>query len=143
MKNYVKRDNRRRGFSMLEAVIAMTVAAIVTATGASIMASSQSSMVNSQRMVDAANDIANITECFKWTIGESGSVSDFKNSVEFALGLTGGDFSPTGEEETEYELARDGYEITVVVDTAGKKVSSKAVDADGKTIYELDYDGGK
>lgn len=126
------------GFTILEVVIAMAIIAIVTATAASIMTSAQKSMARSQKSVLAANDIANITECFKYTVGEGRDIEKFQQAVEFAFGLASGGFTPTTDDV--YELMRDGYVITVTVTTGTEKtVNSIAKDGDGKVIFELTY----
>ena len=140
-----KKVKSKGGFTILEVVIAMAIIAIVTATAASIMTSAQKSMARSQKSVLAANDIANITECFKYTVCESGSIDDFEKAVVdfekavvFAFGLASEGFTPTTDGV--YGLTRDGYVITVTVTTGTEKtVNSVAKDGDGKVIFELTY----
>lgn len=145
-----KKVKSKGGFTILEVVIAMAIIAIVTATAASIMTSAQKSMARSQKSVLAANDIANITECFKYTVCKSGSIDDvekvvvdFEKAVEFAFGLASGGFTPTtdGDYKFIYELTRDGYVITVTVTITETEqtVNSVAKDGDGKVIFELTY----
>lgn len=141
MTRVEKKVKSKGGFTILEVVIAMAIIAIVTATAASIMTSAQKSMARSQKSVLAANDIANITECFKYTVCEGCSVDDFEyfeKAVEFAFGLAPEGFTPTTDGV--YELMRDGYVITVTVTTGTEKtVNSVAKDGDGKVIFELTY----
>lgn len=142
MTRVEKKVKSKGGFTILEVVIAMAIIAIVTATAASIMTSAQKSMARSQKSVLAANDIANITECFKYTVCEGCSVDDFEDfekAVEFAFGLAPEGFTPTTDGV--YELMRDGYVITVTVTTTGTEqtVNSVAKDGDGKVIFELTY----
>ena len=133
-----KKVKSKGGFTILEVVIAMAIIAIVTATAASIMTSAQKSMARSQKSVLAANDIANITECFKYTVGEGRDIDDFQQAVVFAFGLASEGFTPTTDGV--YELTRDGYVITVTVTTGTEKtVNSVAKDGDGKVIFELTY----
>lgn len=140
-----KKVKSKGGFTILEVVIAMAIIAIVTATAASIMTSAQKSMARSQKSVLAANDIANITECFKYTVCESGSIDDFEKvvvdfekAVVFAFGLAPEGFTTT---DGVYGLTRDGYVITVTVTTTRTEqtVNSVAKDGDGKVIFELTY----
>lgn len=139
MTRVEKKVKSKGGFTILEVVIAMAIIAIVTATAASIMTSAQKSMARSQKSVLAANDIANITECFKYTVCKSGNIDDFKKAVAFAFGLASEGFTPTTDGV--YELTRDGYVITVTVTTTGTEqtVNSVAKDGDGKVIFELTY----
>ena len=149
MTRVEKKVRSKRGFTILEVVIAMAIIAIVTATAASIMTSAQKSMARSQKSVLAANDIANITECFKYTVCESGSIDDFEKVIDdfekavvFAFGLAPEGFTPTTDGVYDvYELTRDGYVITVTVTTTGTEqtVNSVARDGDGKVIFELTY----
>lgn len=144
MTRVEKKVKSKGGFTILEVVIAMAIIAIVTATAASIMTSAQKSMARSQKSVLAANDIANITECFKYTVGkgEGELIDEFEQAVEFAFGLASGGFTPTtdGDYKFIYELTRDGYVITVTVTTRTEKtVNSVAKDGDGKVIFELTY----
>lgn len=136
-----KKVKSKGGFTILEVVIAMAIIAIVTATAASIMTSAQKSMARSQKSVLAANDIANITECFKYTVGEGEGIDEFKQAVVFAFGLASEGFTPTTDGVYDvYELTRDGYVITVTVTTGTEKtVNSVAKDGDGKVIFELTY----
>lgn len=139
MTRVEKKVKSKGGFTILEVVIAMAIIAIVTATAASIMTLAQKSMARSQKSVLAANDIANITECFKYTVCKGCRVDDFEKAVEFAFGLASGGFTPTTDDV--YELMRDGYVITVTVTTTGTEqtVNSVAKDGDGKVIFELTY----
>lgn len=141
MTRVEKKVKSKGGFTILEVVIAMAIIAIVTATAASIMTSAQKSMARSQKSVLAANDIANITECFKYTVCESGSIDDFEKAVVFAFGLASEGFTPTTDGVYYvYELTRDGYVITVTVTIGTEKtVNSVAKDGDGKVIFELTY----
>ena len=136
-----KKVKSKGGFTILEVVIAMAIIAIVTATAASIMTSAQKSMARSQKSVLAANDIANITECFKYTVGEGRDIDEFRQAVAFAFGLASGGFMPTTDGVYYvYELTRDGYVITVTVTIGTEKtVNSVAKDGDGKVIFELTY----
>ena len=134
-----KKVKSKGGFTILEVVIAMAIIAIVTATAASIMTSAQKSMARSQKSVLAANDIANITECFKYTVGEGNGIDKFEQAVAFAFGLAPEGFTPTDTDGV-YGLTRDGYVITVTVTTGTEKtVNSVARDGDGKVIFELTY----
>lgn len=146
MTRVEKKVKSKGGFTILEVVIAMAIIAIVTATAASIMTSAQKSMARSQKSVLAANDIANITECFKYTVCESRDIDKFQKfqqAVVFAFGLASEGFTPTtdGDYKFIYELTRDGYVITVTVTTTGTEqtVNSVAKDGDGKVIFELTY----
>lgn len=143
MTRVEKKVKSKGGFTILEVVIAMAIIAIVTATAASIMTSAQKSMARSQKSVLAANDIANITECFKYTVCEGRSIDDFEKAVAFAFGLAPEGFTPTadGEYKFIYELTRGGYVITVTTTETGteKTVNSVAKDGDGKVIFELTY----
>lgn len=136
-----KKVKSKGGFTILEVVIAMAIIAIVTATAASIMTSAQKSMARSQKSVLAANDIANITECFKYTVGKGRDIDKFKQAVVFAFGLASEGFTPTTDGVYYvYELTRDGYVITVTVTIGTEKtVNSVAKDGDGKVIFELTY----
>lgn len=141
MTRVEKKVKSKGGFTILEVVIAMAIIAIVTATAASIMTSAQKSMARSQKSVLAANDIANITECFKYTVGKGRDIDKFQQAVEFAFGLASEGFTPTTDGVYDvYELTRDGYVITVTVTTGTEKtVNSVAKDGDGKVIFELTY----
>lgn len=142
MTRVEKKVKSKGGFTILEVVIAMAIIAIVTATAASIMTSAQKSMARSQKSVLAANDIANITECFKYTVGEGRDIDKFQQAVVFAFGLASEGFTPTTDGVYDvYELTRDGYVITVTVTTTGTEqtVNSVAKDGDGKVIFELTY----
>ena len=139
MTRVEKKVKSKGGFTILEVVIAMAIIAIVTATAASIMTSAQKSMARSQKSVLAANDIANITECFKYTVGEGKGIDKFEQAVAFAFGLAPEGFTPTDTDGV-YGLTRDGYVITVTVTTGTEKtVNSVAKDGDGKVIFELTY----
>ena len=143
MTRVEKKVKSKGGFTILEVVIAMAIIAIVTATAASIMTSAQKSMARSQKSVLAANDIANITECFKYTVWGGCSVDDFEDfekAVAFAFGLAPEGFTSTDGVYYVYELTRDGYVITVTVTIGTEKtVNSIAKDGDGKVIFELTY----
>lgn len=140
MTRVEKKVKSKGGFTILEVVIAMAIIAIVTATAASIMTSAQKSMARSQKSVLAANDIANITECFKYTVGKGRDIDEFRQAVAFVFGLASEGFTTTDGVYYVYELTRDGYVITVTVTIGTEKtVNSIAKDGDGKVIFELTY----
>lgn len=75
------RVRKKKGFSIVEVVIALTVIVIVTFSALSIIMASTTKRVNAINKTEAQNFASDILECFK----ASNSFSEFQDNVYYAL----------------------------------------------------------
>lgn len=120
---------RKRGFSIMEAVIAMAIVVIISISVISL----QVGMVQGEKILTQKTAIIRYAEdaldCFNWSQNES----DFKQAIE-ELGFQQLD----GIYIIEHHLYR--IEIQSEFDTDPKTLEFTAVDQDGEEIYGFKYE---
>lgn len=121
---------QKGGFSMMEAVIAMAIVVLVTASALTVLTYSTSSRVKSIDKHKAINASYNIIECFKVSTAET-----FEENFSFAeneeLVLT-----PNGDNQ--YSLSINNFDVAVEIDNDFSKIQVTVTD-DSKKIVELNY----
>ena len=78
----IKTNNKKRGFSIMEAVIALAVIVLVTAAALTVVLAAISARVKAVNKSEAQNFAYNVWECFK----VSDNIGDFETNVKFAEG---------------------------------------------------------
>lgn len=94
------RSCKNRGFSLMEAVIAMVIIAIVFTTAMTAVTAESKARLRSFQNKYCVSEVSNILECYKLEGGKS-----FINNVKNYLGIElkkGGQASDAGGEYTEY-----------------------------------------
>lgn len=76
--------SKKRGFSIVEVVISLTIIILVSFSALTIVLSSTNKRVEAINKTEGQNFASDILECFK----ASNGFSDFQNNVYFALGET-------------------------------------------------------
>ena len=86
MKKSNKKILSRRGFSIVEVVVALAVVTIITAAMFPLLNSGTKLQEQSMRTFESANIAENAIECFRFAGGQNNVM--FTNSLKTALGLS-------------------------------------------------------
>jgi len=129
------RTDRKSGFSVAEAVIALTVIVLVSAAALTIVLSSISAKVTAMDKAQAQNFAANAWECFK----VSETTAEFAENMRFAEGaeliVTGGVCTYTSETHQ--------FVAEMVLNYAAERpVLEMSVTYRGKTLITFSYTKG-
>lgn len=124
-----KRARNRRGMSLLEVVIALTVITIISASALSLVLSSAKSDAKALRTTQVIIAADNALECFKFADNED----EFKTLITKT-----GEYVSAGDGS--YVLTEEAYTVTVTY--SAESVQFKAVDNDNEVIYEYVYPNG-
>lgn len=124
----MKNVKRRRGFSLLEAIIALAVITIVSAATVSLLLSSASLDGENFRMMQIYNEAENAVECFRF------DKTNFKANVERANGAC----TANGEELV---WEKEGYTSKIIVYDE-TRLEYTAVTKSGEVIYAFTYQNG-
>lgn len=125
---------KKRGFSIVEVVIAMAVITIVSFTAVSLLSSASNHISKTRLDMYAVNDVANIWECF--------NVSANEEEFEQALNFAGFSFEQA-EGKTTYKIGSSGgYIFYVDLDVvfgegSDRSFFARAVNSEtNKLLYE-------
>ena len=124
----VKRNRSRRGISLVEVVVALTVITIISAAALSLVISSARVDANSLRSTQVMMAAENVLECYRFAESEE----------EFAALLEKtGDYKGS---DGVFVLTEKSYVITVHY--TNTKLTFSATDGDGEEIYSYEFDKG-
>lgn len=123
---------RKGGFSIMEAVVAMAIVVLVTASALTIATFSTSSRVKSIDKNKAINCAYNIIECFK----VSTDAEAFQDNFSFA---ENGKFTLTPKGSNKYSLSINSFHVAVETDDDFSEIYVTVTDDTGKEIVYLDY----
>ena len=123
------KDRSRRGISLVEVVVALTVIAIISSAALSLVISSARVDANSLRSTQVMIAAENSLECYRFAESEE----------EFAALL---------EKTGDYKKVDDAYVLTeksyvITVSYLAEKLIFSAADSDGKEIYKYEFNKGK
>lgn len=124
--------NKKKGFSLVEAVIALSVVVIVSFAALSLVLSSTTTKVNAVNKSKAQYFAYNALECFK----ASDSATEFENNIAFAEGIT-----PTTDENT-YTFVSEENKFTATVTIKGNIFEITVWDKYDDEIISFDYTKG-
>ena len=91
----------KKGFSIVEVVLAMAIITIVSFTGVSVLTSASGHVNNARLQTFAVNDVANLWECFV--------VSDTQQDFEEGMGFAGFSFTQDEQSLTYSIKSSNGY----------------------------------
>ena len=121
----------RRGFTVVEVIVALTVIIIVSGATLMLVASQANAETIAIQTIEATNIAENAIECFRYANGDVGKFKDTFNSLENMP-----DLQSEGPEGS-YTIKKDGLTVTVsiIIDKiAGNTITVSATNASGKTI---------
>lgn len=123
----------RRGFTVVELVVAITIIVIVSATAIGLINTQNKIHQQTMQTVEATNMAENAIECFRVT----SDVSDFETAYEntFNGKITIEDNTENGL--TDYTFEKNGMTVTITI--IGNKLDFEAVAAGDKLILEKSY----
>jgi Tfp pilus assembly protein PilV len=126
----------KRGFTIAEVIIALTIIVIVSISSLSVIASAVSANVVSETNIKAQYFAESAWECFKVSENDA----EFENNMKFAEGV---DLVKNGESGP-YEYSPENGKFKAVIEVAfGDEKDTFHVtvtDSDGETIVELTYE---
>ena len=122
------KNRSRRGISLVEVVVALTVIAIISSAALSLVISSARVDANSLRSTQVMMAAENVLECYRFA----------ESKEEFAALLEKtGDYKGS---DGVFVLTEKSYVITVHY--TNTKLTFSATDGDGEEIYSYEFDKG-
>lgn len=129
--------NGRRGFTMVELVVALAIIAIVSIATVFLIITQTNMNAKSIQVVEATNVAENAIECFRFAVNDpdpSKSVEDkFESAFEKSLGIENLEPNENGR----YEFNKHGATIEITI--VGNKITIKAKASDGDEIINRTY----
>ena len=123
--------NRKRGFTVVELVVALAVILIVSATAIGLVNTQNTIYLRTMQTTEATNMAENAIECFRF------AGKNDESSFEALVEKTGYDLQPeTVDGATVYTVESNGMEVTITI--TGSTLDFLAVDGD-KEILSKSY----
>ena len=139
---YPNREGNKRGFTIVEVVIALTVIVIVSAAGMMMVQSQIKSEQKISQVIEATNIAENAIECFRFAVNNPSVEQEDGTYVNDTVGAFEETFAKTNyilvEEDGKYRVYEGGLivEITVTITQAENKIDISAVNSNDETILE-------
>jgi Tfp pilus assembly protein PilV len=130
MDKSTSKQNTRRGFSIVEVVIAMTVITIVCFATLTIILSSNLSTARAVKRQQAQFFAEDVVNCFRVTADEN----SFKQILPKSIDLKEGE---SIEQDQEIALSLEGYTLNYKID--GTKISVTITEEGDKVIAKVEY----
>ena len=131
MSSLNSKRNRKRGFTVVELVVALAVILIVSATAIGLVNTQNTIYLRTMQTTEATNMAENAIECFRFVGNNDGE------SFEDLFKKTGYDLqSDTVDGATVYTVESNGMEVTITIN--GSTLDFLAVDGD-KEILRKSY----
>lgn len=141
------RRGNRRGFTIVELVVAMVIIVIVSGAGISLVMTQTKVDSQATQTVDATNICENAIECFRYAVNVSeGDDDKIKTNFYEAFKLTGAldteKYPQKDADEnviiySDYEINTSGAKISIAI--SGKTITINAVDSFDVTIFDGSY----
>ena len=130
MSSLNSKRNRKRGFTVVELVVALAVILIVSATAIGLVNTQNTIYLRTMQTTEATNMAENAIECFRFA-GKN------DESFEDLFEKTGYDLQPeTVDGATVYTVESNGMEVTITIN--GSTLDFLAVDGE-KEILRKSY----
>ena len=135
------RKNTRKGFSLLEALVSLTVVVIVSIATVSLMLTSARLDGENMRSFEAHNQAENAVECFRFAEDQDEFLEAFAKSLQTPV--EEGEELPKFEEiEGQNVFSQNGYVVTfTALNFAGHNFAYTASE-NGVEIYTFIYEDG-
>ena len=136
MKKLFKLENnrRRRGISLVETVVALTIITIISAATVGLTLSSVRTETKAWDETVIYSHAESSVECFRYAEGQGGLAP-----MGTLLGRLDSGYVQDGNT---YVLEKSNYTITVTADLTANRLTFSALSSDGEVIYEFTYDRG-
>lgn len=137
------KNRKKRGYSLVEVVIALTVIVTVSITALTIVLSSVATKQTAIHKTEAQNFAQSVWECFKVSDNEA----DFVSNVDFAEGVTLSDGTLDEDGYTVYTFDSEENKFTAIIkvryyETLRSDLSVDILDKDGDSIVSFTYQKG-
>lgn len=130
MRKYI--SNPRKGFSIMEVVVALVVITLVSGVVMTLITSSDTIERNTMSVLNATNLTENIIDCFRFADSKEEFeplIEKFDVDYEHSLNIY---------EQDQYLIVKDNYRITFVIDYVAHELEINTV-VDGEEIYSCIY----
>ena len=135
-------STRKKGFTIVELVVAMAVIVIVSTTAISLVSFQNRNYLRTTQTLTATNMAENAIECFRWA-GKNPMNSSVEEAFEVAYKATlnGIEMSETNEgSNATYTLEANGMTITIELSDGANTLNFEAVAKEGeKVILQRSY----
>ena len=121
--------NSKKGFTIVELVVALAIITIVSATAIGIINVQNTVYLRTVQTVEATNIAENAIECFRW--------ADDANEFEAAFKKTLNENEITRGDESPYTFEKNGMTVTITIE--GSTLTFKAVADNDRVILERSY----
>lgn len=144
------RKNTRKGFSLLEALVSLTVVVIVSIATITLMLTSARLDGENMRSFEAHNQAENAVKCFRFAESENEFLDAFAKSLQTPVRMdveSAGESAPetlgfVKNDEGKWTFEQDGYVVTFTeLDFAGHNFEYTASE-NGVEIYTFQYKNG-
>lgn len=132
------KNRSRKGFSILEAVIAIAVISIITVAAITMVTQSIKVERNNIRDAEIKTYSENAIECFRFANDREEFFSLIKKTASF---VDENEDGTLGENER-IELKKSDYTIAITVDLLYNNMMITAINSSGTEIFSLDYSIG-
>lgn len=136
-------NRRKRGYSLVEVVIALTVIVTVSITALTIVLSSVATKQTAIHKTETQNFAQSVWECFKVSDNEA----EFISNVDFAEGVILSDGTVDEDGYTVYTIDSEENKFTAIIkvrysETERSDLSVDVLDKDGDSIVSFTYQKG-
>ncbi len=134
-------STRKKGFTIVELVVAMAVIVIVSTTAISLVSFQNRNYLRTTQTLTATNMAENAIECFRWA-GKNPMNSSVEEAFEVAYKATlnGIEMSEDAEISGKYTLEANGMTITIELSDGANTLNFTAVAKEGeKVILQRSY----
>lgn len=129
MIKYRNKDKSRRGFTMAEAVISLSLILIVAAVAITMVASSTSTDEKARAGIEGTNFAECAIECFRFAENTGEDFTDLIGKCGYSLTPTGGDGA----------FAYVGRGIIATVTVAGNTIEITVQDSSANPLVSTEY----
>ena len=140
----MNRLNSKRGFTIVELVVAMAIIVIVSATAVAIVNAQNTVYLRTTQTVEATNMAENAIECFRWAVENPAKNDDVTTAFINAYAKTGIALNNVTDESGNFISGHYTVEksnMKVIITIEGNKLTFVATDItnDSKVILEKSY----
>ena len=134
-------STRKKGFTIVELVVAMAVIVIVSTTAISLVSFQNRNYLRTTQTLTATNMAENAIECFRWAVDNADGDVKGKFEVAYKATLNGIEMSETNEgSNATYTLEANGMTITIELSDGANTLTFTAVAVEGeKVILQRSY----
>ena len=128
--------NSKKGFTIVELVVALAIITIVSATAIGIINVQNTVYLRTVQTVEATNIAENAIECFRWAVNNATEEKNAENIFEEAFAKTGYKF--TKNESGKYTIETNGMTVEITITVTENKIDIYAHDGN-KDILTKSY----